>query len=54
MKTRDVIFGLTSGSLYFVYGCATQNLLTQVQAVFLLAAVGVSTALYALVKGKLE
>lgn len=54
MKSRDVVLGLTSGVLYFMYGCASANVLAQVQSVFLLAAVGCTTAIYALVKGKLE
>lgn len=54
MKTRDVILGLTSGSFYLLYGMVSQNLQAIVQAVLIIAAVGVTTSIYAVAKGKLE
>lgn len=54
MKKRDLVLALTSGVAYFGYGCMTQNLPIQVQAVFLIAAFGVAGIILQLVGGKVE
>lgn len=54
MKSRDVILGLVSGVAYFGYSGMTSNIAGQVTAVFLIAVVGVSTAIYCICKGKLD
>ena len=52
MKRRDLILGLVSGAAYFGYSGMTGSLPGQVQAVFLIAVVGVTAAIMQFVGDK--
>jgi hypothetical protein len=54
MKKRDIVLAFVSGVAYFGYGGMVDSLSMQVQAVFLIAAFGVATAILQLVGKEIE
>lgn len=54
MKRRDLVLGIVSGIAYFGYNGMTQNLPGQVQAVFIIASIGIAAAILQCVGGKVD